>query len=397
MELVVDLGIQPLSGTFPSTPSEPLLEGALSVYVCQHCGLAQLGESYPAGVLYGDNYGYRSGLNQSMVSHLEGIARHIEQKVALEPGDVILDIGANDGTLLRSFTRSDVLKIGVDPTIHKFSEYYSDDDCITQIPSLFDSEVYRSNSEKKAKVITSIAMFYDLDEPLTFVQDIADILEPQGLWILEQSYAPWMLKSGAFDTICHEHLEYYRLRDIARLVDYAGLRVIDVATNQSNGGSFIVTVGHQRSAHRTSPEVAWLMRQETENIESLISSWQSFSARIRLQNDSLIDLLATLSDRGKKVSALGASTKGNIILNTCKIAPPLIDSIGEINPYKFGRFAPGSGIPILREEDVISANPDYLVLLPWHFRDGLLRNLDSFLGAGGKVVLPLPDVEIVSG
>lgn len=396
MEMVVDLGVQPLSGIFPSEPEEQLLRGPLTVYVCGQCGLAQLGESYPPEVLYGDNYGYRSGLNRSMVNHLEGVARSLERKINLQTRDVILDIGANDGTLLRCYSNRGIQKIGIDPTISKFADHYSAEDRITRVPELFSSDIYKSATNQKAKIITSIAMFYDLEDPVAFVLDIAEILDAEGLWVLEQSYAPWMLRSGAFDTICHEHLEYYRLRDIARIVGMAGLRVVDVATNQVNGGSFLVTVAHLNSAHRTTPEVDWLLRQETESIEKLIASWRDFEVRVALQNESFFDLLNTLTDAGKRIAALGASTKGNVLLNTCGVTPSLVHSIGEVNPDKYGRFAPGSGIPIIPENDVISAEPDYLLLLPWHFREGLLSNLDSFLKRGGKAILPLPDVEIVT-
>lgn len=396
-EVVVDLGVQPLSGVFPQTLKETVPQGPLTVFVCRQCGLGQLGDSYPPEILYGDNYGYRSGLNRGMVAHLEGIASLLERKMVLRPKDTILDIGANDGTLLRSFKTNGLNKVAIDPTIRKFAHHYDESDGVIAIPELFSAEVFRSETPEQAKLITSIAMFYDLEDPVGFAEDIASILHPQGIWLLEQSYAPWMLRSAAYDTICHEHLEYYRLRDIVRIVTQAGLHVVDVATNQINGGSFTVSVSHPGSEHRVSPEVNWLLRQETQDIGELISMWRNFSDRIASQVASFRDLLGTLSESGKSIAALGASTKGNILLNTCSIDTSLISVIGEVNPDKYGHVTPGSGIPIIPETEVIDSNPEYIVLLPWHFREGLLRKLDRYLGNGGKVILPLPDVEIVTG
>ena len=233
---ILDFGDLPLTGVFPASPDETVSEGRVRLCLCQDCGLVQLGDTFPAEEMYGDNYGYRSGLNNSMVGHLERIARRLEQRVDLRAGDVILDIGANDGTLLRSYSVAGLKRIGIDPTIAKFSEYYPPD--ITPVADFFSANAFDALSDQRARVVTSIAMFYDLEDPVAFARDIKHCLTDDGIWYFEQSYMPWMLRSGAYDTICHEHLEYYSLQTIKRILNEAGLHLLDaVATGDADDSS----------------------------------------------------------------------------------------------------------------------------------------------------------------
>ena len=393
---VLDFGVTAFTGVFPASVDEHVDEGALRLVVCESCGLAQLADSFPADVLYGDNYGYRSGLNASMLQHLRRTAGRLERLADLSPGNVVLDIGANDGSLLRSYETPGLLKIGIDPTIAKFIDFYADDVDTTCVPDFFSAANFDAVSEARAAVVTSIAMFYDLEEPVGFARDIRHCLAPEGLWHFEQSYMPWMLRSGAYDTICHEHLEYYSLTTIKRILDEAGMRIIDVATNAVNGGSIAVTAARDDSSWETVSIIPdWLLEEERRSGVSDVATWHAFADVVRQRQNDLLALLVALRDSGKKVMGLGASTKGNVLLQTTGITPDLVSVIGDVNPYKFGRYMPGTGIPIVSEADVLAMEPDYLLVLPWHFRETFMVTLEPFLSRGGRLIFPLPDIEIV--
>jgi hypothetical protein len=344
--------------------------------------------------MYGDNYGYRSGLNMSMVKHLQRIVRGLEQRVGLEAGDVVLDIGSNDGSLLHSYTEPQIRLIGIDPTIEKFRSFYAQN--MEPIADFFSADTFKKVCSGKAKIITSIAMFYDLEDPVDFAKNIYEVLDDDGVWYLEQSYMPWMLKSGAYDTICHEHLEYYSLSSLKLVLDKSGFVIVDAATNSVNGGSIALTVKKKSPSVITSPIVGWLLESEKRAKIDQLSTWIEFANRVRQQQTDLLGLLTRLKDSGCTVLALGASTKGNVLIQTTGITTELIPKVGDVNPYKHGRFLPGSKIPIVSEEEVLNEKPDYLLVLPWHFRETFVNGLDSYLSTGGKFIFPLPDIEIVS-
>jgi hypothetical protein len=391
---VLDLGLQAFTGVFPASPTEPVDDGSLSLVVCESCGLAQLRDSFPAEVLYGDNYGYRSGLNASMLQHLSRTAHRLERRAGLAAGDTVLDIGANDGSLLRSYETAGVTLVGIDPTIAKFREFY--DDTTVCVADFFNAANFDSVSSDRAKIVTSIAMFYDLEDPVAFARDIHHVLADDGLWHFEQSYMPWMLRSGAYDTICHEHLEYYSLTTIKRVLDEAGFIIVDVATNAVNGGSISVTAAKAGGSWTTQSIIpAWLLEQEKRNRVHELDTWARFADVVRERQTDLRDLLTSLKASGKTIMGLGASTKGNVLLQTTPIGPDLLTAVGDVNPYKFGRFLPGTGIPIISEAAVLEQSPDYLLILPWHFRETFMVNLEPYLASGGRLIFPLPDIEVV--
>ena len=236
---VVSLGEQVLTGVFPRTKSEKITKGPLDLVWCEECTLLQLGHSYQLDEMYGENYGYRSGLNKSMVVHLQNKIHQLEVLAQPVNNDIVLDIGSNDATSLKAY-KGNYRRIGIDPTAKKFKEYYTDD--IQLVPDFFSaanfSKVFPS---EKASIVTSIAMFYDLENPGDFVRDIAAVLSDNGVWHFEQSYKPSMLRTNAYDTVCHEHLEFYSLKVVKELLNRFDLRIIDVQMNSVNGGSFAVT------------------------------------------------------------------------------------------------------------------------------------------------------------
>ncbi|MDB5870909.1 MAG: putative S-adenosyl-dependent methyltransferase [Ramlibacter sp.] len=392
---VLNLGRQALTGVFPRTAAEPVAVSPLELVWCPDSGLLQLRHSFAASDMYGENYGYRSGLNQSMIDHLAHKVRMLQRLVPLGPGDCVLDIGSNDATLLKAYDAPGVERIGIDPTAAKFAAYYTPE--IKVRADFFSAAVYRSASAKPAKIITSIAMFYDLDDPVAFAREVASVLADGGVWHFEQSYMPSMLRLNSYDTICHEHLEYYSLQVVQKILEAADLRVVDVMMNNVNGGSFAVTATLRRdkSVKVNQPVIDWLLEQEDRMGLATPRPFRDFEERVFRHRDDLTRLVNGLVGDGKKILGYGASTKGNVLLQFCGLGPEHIPAIAEVNSEKFGCVTPGTHIPIISEAQARAMKPDYFLVLPWHFKDGILRRERDFLADGGKFIFPCPEIEIV--
>lgn len=392
---VLNLGTQYLTGVFPKTVDQDVTSGPLGLVWCPDSGLLQLSHSYDLGEMYGENYGYRSGLNQSMVEHLQNKVRHLLRLRPLNKGDLVVDVGSNDGTLLGAYPIDGILRLGVDPTGAKFKEFYKPG--IELVADFFNADRVRNVfPSKKARIITSISMFYDLEDPNTFVSDIAQSLEPDGIWHFEQSYMPTMLRMNSYDTVCHEHIEYYSLQVVRELLQTHGLEVIDVQMNAVNGGSFAVTAAHKgANLESNAPVIDWMLRQEERMGLNTTRPYLEFAERVKSHRDDLVELVRNLVGNGKTVVGYGASTKGNVILQYCGFTSSDISCIAEVNPDKFGCYTPGTLIPIVSEDEVRRMKPDYMLVLPWHFRDSIIRREANYLASGGNLIFPLPYIEIV--
>ncbi len=391
---VLDLGVQELTGVFPKTREEPVTAGPLQLVWCPDSGLLQLGHSFDPGELYGENYGYRSGLNPAMLAHLTGKIRDVEALVGLQGGDTVLDIGSNDGAALKGYRTAGVRRIGVDPLGEKFRRCYPDD--VLLLSEFFSGDGYRRAGAAPARIVTSIAMVYDLEDPVAFARDVASVLAPDGIWHFEQAYLPAMLRTGAYDTICHEHLEYYCLETVRTILDAADLRVLDVQTNAVNGGSFAVTAVHRASQRLANDAVVdWLLGQEARLDMASLRPFREFEARVFRHREDLKGLLQALAADGKTVLGYGASTKGNVTLQFCGVTEAELPAIAERNPDKFGRYTPGSRIPIIPEAEARAMRPDYFLVLPWHFKEGVLQREAEHRARGGRFIFPFPEIEIV--
>jgi hypothetical protein len=394
---VLDLGEQFLTGVFPRETTEPITKGPLELLWCPDSGLLQLRHSYRLAEMYGDTYGYRSGLNTSMVSHLQNKIRNLERTRKPRSGDWVIDIGSNDGTLLNSYQTQGLRRVGIDPLVSKFRKLYSDD--IVLVSDFFSAQSYLDAScNQRATIITSIAMLYDLEDPKSFVRDVARSLSSDGIWHFEQSYMPYMLRTNSYDTVCHEHLEYYTLGVIRALLEEYGLRIINVQTNSINGGSFAVTACHYDAPFTANRAIIeWMLRQE-ENLElNSPKPYRQFEERVFKHRADLQHLIQMLVDAGKRVVGYGASTKGNVLLQFCQFGLQHLPAIAEVNPDKLGSFTPGTHIPIISEAEARSMRPDYFLVLPWHFKESILQREREFLASGGQLIFPLPEIEIIGG
>ena len=390
----LNLGNQKLTGVFPR-PEENLESGPLELVWSPSSYLVQLKHTFEPTEMYGSNYGYRSGLNNSMVQHLVNKAKYLIELSKLKPGDVVVDIGSNDCTTLKAFP-PDVKRIGIDPTIKKFSQYYPDD--ISYVADFFSEDSYRSiEKNKNAKLVMSIACFYDLEDPISFVRDIYSILDDDGLWHFEQAYLPSTLRSLSYDTACHEHIEYYSMLSVQNILEHAGMKIVDVTLNDINGGSFAVTAckDTNKSIKVNHAVINWLIDEEYKMGLHTVKPYFEFAQRTYEHRDSLVHLIHSLRAEGKTIYGYGASTKGNVLLQWCGITSDDIAAIGEVNPDKFGCITPGTNIPIISEQEVKDMKPDYMMVLPWHFKNGIIQREKDYLNSGGKFIFPLPYIQII--
>ena len=398
---ILDLGNQYLTGVFPKKKDESISCGPIELVKCQEdkqgnfCGLLQLRQSYDLNEMYGWNYGYRSALNQSMVEHLHRKVENILKRITTVSGDIILDVGSNDSTLLQAYHRDEVTLVGVDPAGEKFKEYYPDH--IKLIPEFFSAQSFKKElGKKKAKIITTIAMFYDIEHPLDFMQEVREILADDGVWVFEQSYMPVMLEKNSYDTICHEHLEYYRLKQIKWMTDRAGFKIIDIEFNDINGGSFSIMAAKSNSPIGKGTGLVERILNVEEN-KGLSSSkpYLEFKRRVYKHRQELRECIQNIKSENKLILGYGASTKGNVILQFCGFTDKDIPFIAEVNRDKLGCYTPGTYIPIISEEEARAMHPDYFVIFPWHFKESFLKKERAFLENGGMLLIPLPELQII--
>lgn len=366
------------------------VKAPLVLCLCTSCGLVQLRHTLNPDFLF-RNYYYKSGVNQSMRDHLTGIVRSIEQKITLEEDEVVLDVGSNDGTLLRAYSQK-VRRIGFEPAKNLLSDGRNGGNTI--INNFFNSSDFlRVSGNERAKVITAISMFYDLEDPNRFLTDIRPCLRDDGLLVIQQNYLPSMLENNAFDNIVHEHLEYYSMQSLKHLLEKNGLRIVDVEFNSMNGGSFRTYLKSKDSTSRN--EVSGSVRRalEHESRLKLLSEepYKMFGANVTRIAGRLRSMVQEARRSGRAVGVYGASTRGNTLLQVCGLDYKSISFAAERNPAKWDTRTTGTNIPVISEEEARMRRPDYLLILPWHFLGEFVTREWAYLMDGGKFIIPLPE------
>jgi len=394
LQRLFSLGDQYFTGIFPKNKHQKVPRGKLILIICSRCKLVQLSENFNLKKMYGNNYGYRTGLNKSMVNHIKDKINFLKKKFKIKKEDIVIDIGANDGTLL-GFLDSKIYKlIAVDPTIKKFKKFYKKN--IIKVPNFFSfGSVKKYLKNKKAKLITSIAMFYDLPKPVLFAKQIYKTLANEGVWHFEQSYSGFMVKNLSYDTICHEHLEYYSLYSVKKILDSANLKIIDVSFNNINGGSFALTVAKKNSRYLENKKIYKILKNEKNKKINTSYIYKKFYNRINKEKDKMINFFEKIKQQSKLVIGYGASTKGNVILQYCKINNKDIKYICDVNKEKNGCYTPGTKIKIISEEKAKELKPDYFFVLLWHFKNFILDKEKKIIRSGVKFIFPLPKFEII--
>ena len=389
----IDLGEQYIQSDFAKPGEEPPIQRQLPLNLLRcdptaherACGLLQLSVTVPPAILY-RRYWYRSGINRTMTEHLRAIAR---QGIELVGGKSVLDIGSNDGTLLDAFPAS-WIRVGIDP-----SDVAAVPEGAQLVRDAFPSPKL---TESNFDLITAIACVYDLEDPVGFMRAIRESLAPNGVFIFEQSYLPRMMSQLAYDTICHEHLEYYSLAVIERVCREAGLRVFAVELNDSNGGSircFAARMGTE-TVWPELPFVGQLRRREFELALDTPFPYGEFTKRMWQHKAKLSTLLMRLKAEDKRIHLYGASTKGNTLLQFCNIDSTIVNMAAERSPHKWGARTVGTNIPIVSEEHSRALKPDVYLVLPWHFRTEFLERERAMLDAGTQFIFPLPEIDVVA-
>ena len=364
-------------------------KGPLDLVLCYECGLLQLRHTFSNDYLY-THYWYRSGTSPTMVKELSSIALSAEKLVELNDDDVVVDTGSNDGTLLKQYGKKSLIRIGFEPS-NLWKLGINSNTVI--INDFFSKEAFAKKfPEKKAKVITSIAMFYDLDDPNAFTQDIKDILDPEGLWIVQMNHLGLMVKNLGYDNICHEHVEYYSLCTMQYLLSKHNLEVFNVELNNVNGGSFRLYIKHlsDRKKHVNTSAIQRIMRMEKELGLSQAETFLKFDAMIKEHKHTLTNLISSIIKNGEKIFVYGASTRGLVILEYCGIDHHLIDYATDKNSDKWGKYLSGTGIRIISLDDYRKLKPDYLLVLPYQYTYEIAYQERTFLVNGGKLIVPLP-------
>lgn len=399
LETILSLGELYVSN-FPP-PGEPDgIKAPLELVLCRRCRLLQLKHTVAAEEMY-RNYWYRSGTNQTMRHALADISNKAELLMHLQEGDCVLDVGCNDGTLLASYQTEGIYRVGFDPAenLAPLSRKVAD----KVIVDFFESEPFCRDPDLKdhrPKVVTTIAMFYDLEDPNKFISDVKAVMHPDGLWVVQMSYLPLMLKQNAFDNICHEHLEYYSLQSFEHLLESHDLGVVDVELNDVNGGSFRLYVRNLSADENAFSDATYrslaagrmhaLREEEIKMGLADTQTYAEFALRVERIRRDVVGFIQEQVGKGKKVYVYGASTKGNTLLQYFGLDNSVITAAAERNPDKWGRVTCGTHIPIISEDEARLAKPDYFLVLPWHFVEEFQAREKDYLMSVGRFILPMP-------
>ncbi len=387
---------------FIGSEKDACIKAPLDLVLCDAktggCSLLQLKHTVESGLMY-RNYWYRSGMNRTMTLALADIANKAEELVKLKENDIVMDIGCNDGTLLRSYRASGITRFGFEPAVNLVP--YAEKETTKIINDFFNHSAFEKEfGKEKAKIVTSIAMFYDLDAPNQFVADVVKCLDENGIWIIEMQYLPSVLSQNAFDCVCHEHLEIYSLNSIENLLKNHGLEIFDAELNEINGGSFRIYIKHKNCNSIKYFGGAAKRLESLRNSEKKLGldtkkPYKGFAKRVEKIKKQVVSFIKKETAKGKKVFVYGASTKGNTLLQYFGLDRKFIKAAAERNPDKWGKLTVGTLVPIISEEQARAEKPDYFLVLPWHFLAEFREREKPFLQKGGKFIVPLPEFKII--
>ena len=401
---VLSLGELYVSDFLDSPDNTRGAKASLELVLCNAkdggCGLLQLRHTVSNEVMY-RNYWYRSGINKTMRDELNDIAGKVRSVADLKPQDIVIDIGANDGTLLRGYKLPGLATVGFEPA--RNLTQYNNEGTTKIIVDFFNHSAWQKEyGARRAKAITAIGMFYDLDDPNTFVSDLIKCLDDDGVLVIQMMYLPSFLERNAFDGICHEHLEYYSLGSLENLLKRHGLTVIDVEMReQINEGSarFYIRKEHKGNAHKVfkgaAGRVTALRAKEASMGLDGTQAYEALVNRILDAKEKVVSFIKQEVRNGKKVHGYAASTKGNTTLQFYGLTPDLVEAIADRNPDKWGKYTAGTLIPVISEEASRAQRPDYYFILAWHFLSEFIQREATFLGNGGKFIVPMPEFRIV--
>jgi SAM-dependent methyltransferase len=403
---VFSLGEQYINDFVPYEKVGTGLKAPLDLVLCDRCSLLQLRHTAPQDILYARHYWYRSGVTATMRRALRDIAEQVEAMLPLQRGDVVLDIGANDGTLLASYSVPGIRRVGCEPANNLVDLLRENADYVMH--DFWDYERYTQLADQwglphptgprkgggpalpgsrgkggKAKVITAIGMFYDLEDPNQFIRDARQALAEDGIFVAQLMCLAPMLEKNDVGNICHEHLEYYSLESLEYLFNTNGLEIFKVEENDVNGGSYRIYARHDRGTGISFDE------------KFTFDDFMAFARRVQDNRDRCVEFIKQQVARGKTVYVYGASTKGNVILQYYALDHTLITAASEKSPEKWGKYTIGTWIPIVSEAEARRARPDYFLVLPWAFFEEFYEREREWRAGGGQFIVPLPEFRVV--
>tara|TARA_Y100000590_G_C15728005_1_gene1015956 strand:+ start:944 stop:2170 length:1227 start_codon:yes stop_codon:yes gene_type:complete len=388
------LGKMSFTGKFAKSSKTKIPKAIISLIICKYCKLVQLDRNFNPRYLYDTGYGYRTGINKTMTNHVHDVVKDSIKLVKLKKNEAVLDIASNDGTLL-NFYNKNIFTVGIDPVIKKYRSYYNKINY--GIEDFFSFKAIKKKKiKKKFKVITALSMFYDLPNPNKFLQDIKKVLDLDGIFILEHADLLSIIKNCQFDTICHEHLEYYSSKVIYELMKKNGLRVFNIKPNSINGGSMRYFICHHSSNYKSNMKnINIILKLENKTKLDKIKTFRDFFKLINRQKNKLVKLINKIHKKKQTIHGYGASTKGNVLLQYFKISNKKIKYIADRNPQKFNLYTPGTKIKIVSEKFSRKCKPNYYLVLPWHFKNEIISREKRTIKAGSKLIFPLPKMKIV--
>ena len=391
---VLSLGKMSFTGKFSKNFYHNIPRAYINLLMCKKCKLVQLDRNFDQKYLYGKDYGYRTGINNTMTNHMKKIVKKCLNLTKLKASDCVLDIASNDATLL-NFYNKNIITVGIDPLVNKYKKYYKKINY--KISNFFHiGHIKKLNLKKKFKIITSLSVFYDLKDPNTFVRGIRECLDEKGIFVLEHTSLLSIIKNNLFDTICHEHLEYYSSKVIIDMMNFNKLRIFDHEFNNINGGSSRYYICHQKAKYKSKKKkINKLLFEESKIGLHSTKIFKTFFNKILNEKDKLNKLINNILNKKLIIHGYGASTKGNVLLQYYKISNKDINYIADRNPLKYNLFTPGTKIKIIPEKHSRKLKPDYYLVLPWHFKKEILIREKKIRTKGTKFIFPLPRVKVV--
>ena len=392
LKKLFSLGRLCFTGKFPSA-NQNIKKEPIDLVLCKNCGLVQLGHNFDLNYLYGPDYGYRTGINKTMLNHVSNVVKKVSKIAKLKKKDQVLDIASNDASLLK-FYKEEIVTFGIDPIADKYPHDYKKIDY--KISDFFSAKKILKRTKKKFKVITALSVFYDSVDPNKFIKDVKKLLDKDGIFLLEFADLASIVRFKMFDTICHEHLEYYSSSVINDLCKKNGLRVFDIKSNDINGASKQFYICHNSSKFSTKKIlINKILKDEKKLGLTNEKTFKKFIKYIDNSKKKLVKMLKRFKNQGKKTHCYGASTKGNVLLQYYKINHKLIDAVAERNKNKYNLFTPGTKIKIISENLSRFYKPDYYLVLPWHFKKEILNRESIIRKKGTKFIFPLPKLRVI--
>ena len=390
---ILNLGDMSLTGVFLKE-GDKVPKSQLALFFCENCSLVQLSETYDKNEMFGNFYMYRSSITDTMKNHFNEIVDISKTWLEDLNGTNVLEIASNDGTLINMLNKYDLKTTAIDPSAEQYFYNYPDE---TDVYVDFFDKDFNNKFEIKSKfdLIISLAVLYDVDNPVSFAKTIYNNLDDNGIWITEQTSSLTLLDTNAYDSICHEHLTYLSYKTLNEICQLAGLRIIDAYKNDINGKSFVLVITKNANSHE--PNIGNIKKYvdyENSYRPDSLKKWEMFEDFVINHKTDLKKIIEDLKIEGP-VFGYGASTKGNVLLQYLGITKKDLPYILERDEKKYGLETPGSQIPIISEKEGKDNNPVGLIVFPWHFKKEIINREKEFLNNGGKLIFPLPTIEVV--